>query len=67
MRAIIERLFHSLKHSRLLNKHQYRGLEKVRLHVSLALLTYSTTMLVRAEDGDYATMRRMRIHLLAMR
>lgn len=63
MRSTIERLFRSLKHSRLLNQHQYRGLAKVRLHASLALLTYSTTMLVRAQDGDYERIRRMRIHL----
>ena len=63
MRSVIERLFRSLKQSRWLSGHQYRGLEKVRLHASLALLTYSTMMLVRAQDGDYERIRRMRIHL----
>lgn len=67
MRPIVERAFRSLKHSRLLNQHQYRGLAKVRLHASLAVLTYCTTMLVRAQDGDYETIRRMRIHLPTMK
>ena len=63
MRTVIERLFRSLKQSRWLSGHQYRGLEKVWLHASLALLTCSTTMLVRAQDGDYDRIRRMRIYL----
>ncbi len=63
MRTVIERLFRSLKQSRWLSGHQYRGLEKVRLHASFALLTCSTTMLVRAQDGHYDRIRRMRIYL----
>ncbi len=62
-RPIIERSFHSLKHSRLLNQHRYRGLAKVRLHAALALLTYCATMLARAQAGDYDLIRRMRIRL----
>ena len=67
LRSTIERLFRSVKHSRLLNKHQYRGLAKVQLHASLSLLTYCSTMLVRAQDSDYDRLRRMRIRMLNVR
>ena len=60
-RTIIERSFHSLKHSRLLNQHRFRGLRKVRLHATLALLTYCATMLARVQAGQMDRMRIMRI------
>ena len=62
-RPIIERSFHSLKHSRLLNQHRFRGLKKVRLHATLALLTYCATMLARVQAGQMDRMRIMRIRV----
>ena len=64
-RTTVERAFRSLKHSRLLNQHQFRGLAKVRLHSSLALLTYCATMLARVQAGQMDGMRKMRIRVPA--
>ena len=47
-RTQVERMFGSLKRSRLLDTHWYLGIEKVRLHVGLSLLTYTATMLAPA-------------------
>ena len=52
-RASVERAFRSLKRSRLLNQRQFRGLAKLRLHSSLALLTYCATMLARVRAGEF--------------
>ena len=60
-RTQVERMFGSLKRSRLLDTHCYLGIEKVRLHVGLALLTYTATMLAHLLDGDYAGMREMSV------
>ena len=60
-RMSIERIFRSLKHSRLLDGHQYRGLAKIRMHATLSLLTYQATALARARAGDLANLRQMRI------
>ena len=57
--------FHSLKHSRLLNQHRFRGIAKVRLHASLALLAYCATMLARVQAGQMDRMRIMRIRVPA--
>ena len=62
-RTIVERLFGSLKRSRLLDKHCYLGMAKVRLHVGLSLLTYVGTMLARLLDDDYAGMREMKVEM----
>ncbi len=64
-RTSVERAFRSLKHSRLLNQHQYRGLDKVRLHASLSLLTYCATMLARVQAGQMDDMRMMRVRVPA--
>ena len=56
-RPIIERMFSSLKRSRLLADHSCIGIGKVRLHVSLPLLTYSASMLARLRTRDYRRMR----------
>ncbi|MCY4417918.1 MAG: transposase [Chloroflexi bacterium] len=60
-RQSIERLFNSLKHSRLLTTHRYLRRRKVRLHASLSVLTSLMTMLGRLTTGDYARMRWMRL------
>ena len=60
-RTTVERMFGSLKRSRLLNQHCYLGIRKVRLHVGLSLLTYTATMLGRLLDNDYAGMREMTV------
>ena len=64
-RTTVERAFRSLKHSRLLNQHQFRGMVKVRLHASLALLTYCATMLARVQAGQLDEMRQMRVRVPA--
>ena len=60
-RGIIERMFGSMKRTRLLDKHQYRGQHKIEAHVTLSVLTYLATMLVRAKAGDMKRLRHMRI------
>ena len=60
-RTIVERLFGSLKRSRLLDSHCYLGIRKVRLHVGLSLLTYTATMLGRLLEDGYAGMREMKV------
>ncbi len=62
-RTIVERLFGSLKRSRLLDEHCYLGIKKVRLHVGLSLLTYSATMLGRLLVDDYDGMREMKVEM----
>ena len=61
LRQTIERFFGSAKRSRLLNKSLYLTMDKVDMHASLSLLSYSATMLARLMGGDYARMRHMRI------
>ena len=58
----IERLFRSLKHSRNLEQHCFRGMRKVLLHATLSMLTYSATALARLNVGDQRGMRRMRVN-----
>ncbi len=62
-RPIVERLFASLKTSRILNQHQYRGKNKVEAHTLLALLGYTGTMLGRARAGEFDAIRDMRLNL----
>lgn len=64
-RTTVERAFRSLKHSRLLNQHQFQGLAKIRLHSSLSLLTYCATMLARVQAGQIDEMRKMRVRVPA--
>ena len=56
MRTSIERYFRSAKHSRLLDRHQFLGIAKVRLHVGTARLAYLATALTRLRVDDYASM-----------
>ena len=62
-RTVIERLFSSMKRSRLLDEHSYLGIKKIQLHASLSMLTYAATMLGRLLVGDYEGMREMRIQM----
>ena len=60
-RTTIERWFNSIKASRLLTLHRYRGRRKIALHAALSTLTYLATMLARARAGDMENLRIMRI------
>ena len=62
-RPSIERYFSSGKQSRLLDKHQYIGLQRVSLHVKLSVLSHLLTAWGRLRAGDYDKMRRMTIRL----
>ena len=57
----IERAFRSLKHSRLLNQHQYLKREKIEMHVNMSALTYLATMLARVQAGDMERIRHMNV------
>ena len=59
-RTIIERGFSSLKRSRLLDRHQYLTMRKVRTHAALSVLTYVATMLAHVLAGDVDRIRHMR-------
>ena len=50
-RQSIERIFGSLKHSRLLEGHLVRGMRKMVLHVTMSALTYSATVLTKVRRG----------------
>ena len=60
-RMSIERIFRSLKHSRGLEGHRYRGMAKVRLLSSLSLLCFQATVLARLITGDFKNLRIMRV------
>ena len=62
-RTSIERYFSSTKQSRLLDKHQCLGQERVSLHGRMSTLSYLLTAWGRLMAGDYAHMRHMRIKL----
>ncbi|MCY4579096.1 MAG: transposase [Chloroflexi bacterium] len=61
MRTGLERAFGSMKRSRLLDKHQYVTMLKVRAHVGMSMLTYAATMYGRASARDSGKIRHMRI------
>ena len=58
---MIERMFGSMKRSRLLDKHQFRRAAKMVTHIGLSNLTYLVTMLMRVRAGDSKRLRHMRI------
>ena len=62
LRWHIERIFRSMKHSRLLERHCFRGMRKNLLHATLSMLTYSATALARLRVGDQRRMRVMRVN-----
>ena len=60
-RMIIERMFRSLKHSRGLEQHRVRRMNRIVLHATMSLLTYQATALTRFNVGDVVNIRRMRV------
>ena len=66
-RPIIERYIGSGKQSRLLDKHQALGQERVGLHVRMSTLSHLLTSWGRLMAGDYARMRRMTVKLPRVR
>ena len=62
-RMTIERTYRSLKASRNLEGHRYRGMAKVTLHATLSILSYQATMLARVKTGDYGNLRQMRVRV----
>ena len=52
LRWHVERLFRSVKHSRLLETHCFRGWKKNILHATLSMLTYSATVLAHLQAGN---------------
>lgn len=60
-RPIVERMFSSLKRSRTLAEHSCLDIRRMRLHVSLSLLTYTGSMLARLLAGDYQGMLDMAV------
>ena len=51
MRQSVERVFKSLKQSRRLEAHCVRGMEKVNLHIAMAMLAYTATLWVQTTAG----------------
>ncbi len=62
-RQVIERMFGSLKRSRLLNKHQHLRSDKIEFHVGMSVLTYAATTLTHVQARDPEKMRNMRIRV----
>ena len=57
LRQSIERIFKSLKQSRRLEVHCFRGLRKVAMHTALAVVVYQATVLYRLQSGQQDQMR----------
>ena len=62
-RQVIERMFSSLKRSRLLDRHQHVRKRKIEAHVGLPVLTYLATMLARVQSGSSDRIRHMRLRV----
>ena len=62
-RPVIERMFSSLKRSRLLNKHQYVRKRTVETHVAVSVLTYLASMLARVLAGIPDKARHVRVRV----
>ena len=58
-RQAVERFFKGTKESRRLNDHCVRGLQQVRLHALMSVLSFQATALVRVQAGQEAEMRWM--------
>ena len=50
-RQSVERVFKSLKQSRKLNRHYFRGLRKISLHCAVSVLMFQATVLVKVLAG----------------
>lgn len=60
-RTVIERMFSSMKRSRLLDRHFALNLARMRFHVGMSLLAYQATMLARLRAGEYVERLNMRV------
>ena len=60
-RMSIERIFRSLKHSRLLESHRFLNMAKIVMHAAVSVLTFQATVLARLKVDDLEGMRQMRI------
>ena len=60
----VERDFASLKESRLLEKHHYRGLAKVQTHVTSVVISFLATMLAHLQRGDVEHMAAMQVRAI---
>ena len=58
-RGIIERMFGSMKQSRLLDQHCKIGMARVTQHILFSLLTYAGTMLAKLRARDWKGFRQM--------
>ena len=63
LRSSVERYFRSAKHSRGMNQHQFLGIGKISLHVSMSRVAYLVTALAHLKANDYSGMRHMRVKL----
>ena len=52
LRQSIERTFKSLKESRRLERHCFRGLRKVSLHAAMSVLGFTATWLAKLQSGE---------------
>ena len=57
----VERIFNSLKHSRLLERHRYRGMAKLRTHVISTVVGFLSTMLAHLQQDNVDHMVRMKV------
>ena len=62
-RTSIERLFGSLKQSRKLDNHTVCGMEPMKLHVALSMVSYLGTALAHLQMEDAPRLRRMSLRL----
>ena len=60
-RTDIDRMFGSMKRSRLLNDLYYIGLPRTRLHVAFAQLTYASTVMMNFRSAGKKNMRHMSV------
>ena len=59
----IEWYFRSTKHSRGLEGHTIRGMEKMQLHITFSVVTYLATSLARLQMGQPEKLRRMTVRV----
>lgn len=63
-RMSIERIFKNTKQDRLLEGHLFRNMDKIRLHATMSMLTYSATILTRLRMGEKKVIK-LRVKLAA--
>lgn len=56
-----ERIFSSLKHSRLLEDHRYRGAKKVESHANVSVMAFLATVLTHLRQDDVDVMNWMKV------